>query len=63
MERTPEEAKAHCISAMGQQLGEVYATLWQEVALLYRNWNEYVELFWNKTFAGRTVRIATSMWR
>ena len=49
MERTPEEAKAHHISVMGQQLGEVYATLWQELALLCRNWNEYVELFGTKS--------------
>lgn len=47
-ERTAEEAKAHCISAMGQDLGEVYAALWQETALLFRNWNEYVDLFGSK---------------
>jgi hypothetical protein len=47
-ERTAEEAKAHYISVMGQPLGEVYASLWQELALLHRNWNEYVELFGSK---------------
>lgn len=47
-ERTAEEAKAHYVSVMGQALGEVYASLWQELALLHRNWNEYVELFGSK---------------
>jgi hypothetical protein len=33
---------------MGDELGAQYSALWQEVALLYRNWLQYVELFGTK---------------
>jgi hypothetical protein len=42
---TAEQAKARNVEAMGDELGVQYSALWQEVALLYRNWQQYVELF------------------
>ncbi len=45
---TAEEAKNQNIAKMGDPLGNQYSALWQEVALLYTNWAEYVELFGTK---------------
>jgi hypothetical protein len=45
---TAEEAKKANIEKMGAQLGVHYSALWQEVALLYRNWGEYSALFGTK---------------
>jgi hypothetical protein len=45
---TAEEAKKTNIEKMGAQLGVHYSALWQEVALLYRNWGEYTALFGTK---------------
>jgi len=39
------EHRDDCIRLMGQELGEVYAALWQELSWAYRNWREYVVLF------------------
>ncbi|GHD46910.1 hypothetical protein SAMN05216429_10956 [Marinobacter persicus] len=43
--RTAEEARKAYIECMGQQLGEQFHELWQELAWLYAKWAEYVELF------------------
>jgi hypothetical protein len=32
---------------MGQELGTAYHTLWSDVALLFRDWGEFIELFTN----------------
>lgn len=45
---TPEQARSRNVEAMGDELGAQYSALWQEVALLYRNWQQYVELFGTK---------------
>jgi len=45
---TAEEAKKTNIEKMGAKLGVHYSALWQEVALLYRNWGEYSALFGTK---------------
>jgi hypothetical protein len=45
---TAEEAKRTNIEKMGAELGVQYSALWQEVALLQRNWGEYLALFGTK---------------
>jgi hypothetical protein len=45
---TAEEAKKTNIEKMGAELGVQYSALWQEVALLHRNWGEYTALFGTK---------------
>ena len=45
---TAEQAKNRNIEKMGEELGLQYSTLWQEVALLHSNWEQYVELFGTK---------------
>lgn len=46
--RTAEEAKADNITKMGEELGEIYSALWQDVTVLHFDWHEYVELFGTK---------------
>src|SRR6266567_7916192 len=43
--KSAEEAQAKNIEKMGEALGKQYSELWQQVAVLYINWLEYVELF------------------
>lgn len=43
--RTADQAKVEYVQAMGQDLGETYHMLWQQLALLHTRWNEYVVLF------------------
>jgi AbiU2 len=43
--RTAAEAKIYNIEVMGNDLGELYDALWQQLAGLYRKWEEYVVLF------------------
>lgn len=45
---TAEEAKTKHIQLMGDELGTIYSTLWQEVAWVHRKWSEYVALFGTK---------------
>jgi hypothetical protein len=45
---TAEQSKQRNIGKMGEALGTQYSLLWQEVALLHRNWQQYVELFGTK---------------
>jgi hypothetical protein len=40
-----EQAKAVHITAMGHGLGSAYDALWQRLALLHKNWSEYLVLF------------------
>lgn len=42
------ETKQRNITKMGEALGAQYSLLWQEVALLHRNWQQYAELFGTK---------------
>ena len=46
--KTAEEVKQHHINVMGEDLGSLYHTLWNELAWLYSKWEEYVELFGTK---------------
>lgn len=46
--RTAEEAKQNYIAVMGDPLGSLFHSLWQEVAWLFRRWDNYVELFASK---------------
>jgi AbiU2 len=43
--RSPDETRQHYVSHMGQPLGEASYALWSEVALLFRDWGEFVYLF------------------
>lgn len=40
--RTAEEAKQNYIAVMGDPLGSLFHSLWQEVTWLYRRWDNYV---------------------
>jgi hypothetical protein len=46
--RTPEEAKQNYIGVMGEPLGALFHSLWQEVAWVHRRWHEYVALYGDK---------------
>lgn len=46
--RTAEEAKENYITVMGEPLGSLFHSLWQEVAWLFLKWDNYVELFGSK---------------
>lgn len=59
-EFTADEAKKRNIEKMGEALGTQYSALWQEVALLYWNWAEYVELFGKKSERIELVNRAAS---
>jgi len=45
---TADEAKKQNVAKMGEPLGNQYSALWQEVAQLYINWAEFVELYGTK---------------
>jgi hypothetical protein len=46
--RSAEEIKRQNIEKMGEPLGIQYSELWQEVARLFLNWSEFVELYGTK---------------
>lgn len=46
--KTPSEAKAVHVAAMGPDLGVLYSALWQEVAWIHSKWAHYVALFGTK---------------
>src|SRR5260370_19526804 len=46
--QTRDEIKQGYIKTMGEPLGSQFSELWQEVAMLFINWEEYVELFGTK---------------
>ena len=48
VEQTAKDAKSEHIEKMGKELGAQFSQLWQELAYLYANWNEYVALFGTK---------------
>lgn len=48
-ELTSEESKQESIRIMGENLGELYHHLWQELVWLYSKWLEFVELFATKS--------------
>lgn len=59
------------IEKMGETTGLVYSALWQELALLYMRWNQYVELFGtskeridllNRSSGGMARTIQDTMW-
>jgi hypothetical protein len=43
--QTTEEHRQQNIDAMGQELGEQYSELWQEIVRLHLTWSEFCELF------------------
>ena len=45
---TAVEVKEKHIAVMGEPLGSAYNALWNELALLYFNWNEYLVLYGTK---------------
>ena len=46
--KSADEARMEDIKQMGEELGNVYHELWQEVAWLHSKWGEYEELFAKK---------------
>ncbi|WP_148294394.1 hypothetical protein [Azospirillum sp. B506] len=44
-ERNAEDSRLSYVDLMGEELGNVYSALWQEVASVHRKWNEFVHLF------------------
>lgn len=48
MELTAEQARARSVRAMGQELGETYEALWQEIVWLHSKWAEYAALYGTK---------------
>jgi hypothetical protein len=46
--RTASQAKAENILKMGQELGDLYSALWQEIAWIHSKWDEYVVLYGTK---------------
>lgn len=47
-DQSAEEQKKANIAAMGEELGTLYSTLWQELAIGYVYWLEYNDLFGTK---------------
>lgn len=43
--RTAEQTQSENIQVLGEELGEVYSALWQELARLHQKWLQYVTLF------------------
>ena len=48
-DQSAEEQKKANIAAMGEELGTLYSALWQELAIGYVYWLEYVDLFGTKS--------------
>jgi hypothetical protein len=44
-DRTAEESRALNIAAMGQDLGEIYSALWQQLTWLFQKWGQFTEAF------------------
>jgi hypothetical protein len=42
---TAAQIKEHNIAKMGNELGELYSVLWQQLNWLHRKWGDYVALF------------------
>lgn len=43
-----EQSRRHNIAHMGEELGELYSALWQQLTWLHRKWGDYVALFGTK---------------
>jgi hypothetical protein len=43
--RNAEQAREHHIVVMGQELGNLYSALWQQLTWLHQKWGDYVALF------------------
>ncbi|WP_298379101.1 hypothetical protein [Azospirillum sp.] len=43
--RTADEIRIHHIDTMGEPLGCLYSSLWQETASIHQKWGEFLELF------------------
>jgi hypothetical protein len=48
-DQSAEDAKKSNVAKMGEPLGEVYSALWQDVAVIFVYWMDYVELFGTKS--------------
>lgn len=48
MNLTAEQARARSVQVMGQELGETYEALWQEIVWLHSKWAEYAVLYGTK---------------
>jgi hypothetical protein len=48
-DQSAEDQKKANIAAMGEELGTLYSALWQELAIVYVYWLEYVDLFGTKS--------------
>jgi hypothetical protein len=48
MELTAKQARARSVQAMGQELGETYEALWQEIVWLHSKWAEFAALYGTK---------------
>jgi len=46
--RSAEQIKIQNMALMGDELGELYSALWQQVTWLYTKWGEYLTLFGTK---------------
>jgi AbiU2 len=42
---TAEDIRAQNVAAMGQDMGEIYSALWQQLTWLYQKWGQFVEAF------------------
>jgi len=48
MDLTAEQARARSVQVMGQELGETYEALGQEIVWLHSKWAEYAALYGTK---------------
>lgn len=48
MNLTAEQPQARSVQVMGQELGETYEALWQEIVWLHSKWAEYAALYGTK---------------
>jgi hypothetical protein len=42
---TAEESRVQKFAAMGQDLGEIYSALWQQLTWLYQKWGQFADAF------------------
>jgi hypothetical protein len=63
VDQSAEEQKKANIAAMGEELGTLYSALWQELAIGYVYWLEYVDLFGTKSRIDILNRVASMFFR
>jgi hypothetical protein len=69
--RTAEQAKQNYIAVMGEPLGSLFHSLWQEVVWLFYQWREFEELFGkrsrvellNQTAPGFFHMVQDTLWK